>query len=302
MFAASHLIELTRSENLQDHLNFGPSVEIIPGIETLDDAARDPAIMASWHEQYLKHHNGPLAEGAAYSFAFWPLQLFNTSSEEAELRSLLGLHSSQKDTSSGSQREDFIKRMIMSPDEASATVFMTRRQRYTSAGNEVDGNYMTIVAMLAHPFSCGSTHIKTAEPDNHPKIDCNYLSHPLDAEILSRHCLQIERLLEQPVYRKIIKPNGQRLPQKYGRPFESLEETKSAIMQYGATNYHPCGTCAMTDFAVGGVVDGDLRVYGTSNLRICDASVFPIIPRGNILTTVYAVAEKAAEILLQDYR
>ena len=123
---------------------------------------------------------------------------------------------------------------------------------------------MTIVAMLSHPFSCGSTHIKTAEPDEHPTIDCNYLSHPLDAEILSRHCLQIERLLEQPVYRKIVKPNGQRLPREYGRWLESLEEIKSAIRQYGATKYHSCGTCAMMD-----VADGDLRVYGTSNLRVC---------------------------------
>lgn len=45
---------------------------------------------------------------------------------------------------------------------------------------------------------------------------------------------------------------------------------------------------------LGGVVDGELRVYGTSNLRICDASIFPIIPRGNILTTVYAVADSGA--------
>lgn len=38
-------------------------------------------------------------------------------------------------------------------------------------------------------------------------------------------------------------------------------------------------------------------MYGTSNLRVCDASVFPIIPRGNILSTVYAVAESGAEMI-----
>lgn len=289
-------------ENLQDHLNFGPSVEVRSDIETLDAAVKDPAIMAAYREGYLKNRTGPLAEGAAYSFAFWPLQLFNTPSEEEELKDLLDSYTTQEHDNSRSQREEFIKRMIMSPNEASATVFMTRIQRYTEAGNKAEGNYMTVVAMLSHPFSCGSTHIISAVPSEHPKIDCAYLSHPLDAEILSRHCLQIERLLEQPTYASIIQQGGARLPREFGRPFEEPGEVKSAISKYGATNYHPCGTCAMMNAADEGVVDGSLRVYGTSNLRICDASVFPIIPRGNILTTVYAVAEKAAEIILNDYR
>jgi choline dehydrogenase-like flavoprotein len=47
----------------------------------------------------------------------------------------------------------------------------------------------------------------------------------------------------------------------------------------------------------GGVVDEKLIVYGTTNLRIVDASIFPLIPRGSIQSTVYAVAERAADII-----
>ncbi|KAK1561491.1 uncharacterized protein LY79DRAFT_595509 [Colletotrichum navitas] len=55
----------------------------------------------------------------------------------------------------------------------------------------------------------------------------------------------------------------------------------------------------MVEDGLGGVVvDADLRVKGTSNLRVCDASIFPIIPRGNILTTVHGVAEKASKFIL----
>lgn len=47
----------------------------------------------------------------------------------------------------------------------------------------------------------------------------------------------------------------------------------------------------------GGVVDSKLKVYGVNGLRIVDSSVMPIAARGNPQTTVYAVAERAADIL-----
>jgi len=48
------------------------------------------------------------------------------------------------------------------------------------------------------------------------------------------------------------------------------------------------------------VVDERLRVYGTTNLRIVDSSVMPLIFRGNIQTTVYAVADRAVDIMKED--
>jgi choline dehydrogenase-like flavoprotein len=51
----------------------------------------------------------------------------------------------------------------------------------------------------------------------------------------------------------------------------------------------------------GGVVDGGLRVYGTSGVRVCDASVLPVIPRGNILSAVYGWGEKASEIIIKEH-
>lgn len=263
-------------------------------------ALRDPGVAESQRKEYEKYRTGPLSEGAAYSFAYWPLQLFDTTAEEADLKRLLDEYRDMDDPKY-QLHHDFVRRMLLDPQEATATVFMTRIQRYTAPGSKAPGNYMTVVAMLSHPFSRGSSHIRSANPHEAPIIDCNYLSHPLDSEVLARHAIQLERLLEQPTYKPILKPSGNRLPAEFNQAPRSPEDAKEAIRKYGATNYHPCGTCAMARSELGGVVDGELRVHGTSNLRICDASIFPIIPRGNILTTVYAVAESGAEMIRASY-
>ena len=47
-------------------------------------------------------------------------------------------------------------------------------------------------------------------------------------------------------------------------------------------------------------MDSRLRVYGTRGLRVCDASILPVIPRGNVLAAVYGWAEKLVEIVLRE--
>lgn len=63
------------------------------------------------------------------------------------------------------------------------------------------------------------------------------------------------------------------------------------------SEYHPIGSCAM-----GSAVDSRLRVKGVSNLRVVDASVFPNNVSGNIVSSVYATAEKAADIIKADHQ
>ena len=62
---------------------------------------------------------------------------------------------------------------------------------------------------------------------------------------------------------------------------------------------HLSGTTAMAPEDKGGVVGSDLRVYGVDKLRIVDAGVFPLIVGGPLQATVYAVAEKAADLILR---
>jgi choline dehydrogenase-like flavoprotein len=64
-----------------------------------------------------------------------------------------------------------------------------------------------------------------------------------------------------------------------------------------STLYHPAGSCRMGRREEGGVVDEELRVYGVQGLRVVDASVMPVLPASHTMTTVYAVAERAADII-----
>jgi len=62
---------------------------------------------------------------------------------------------------------------------------------------------------------------------------------------------------------------------------------------------HVCCTTAMMKREYGGVVDKELKVYGVRGVRIVDASLMPVVPATHISSTVYAVAEKAADIILR---
>jgi choline dehydrogenase-like flavoprotein len=60
---------------------------------------------------------------------------------------------------------------------------------------------------------------------------------------------------------------------------------------------HMSGSCAMMPESLGGVVSSDLTVYGVNGLSIVDGSIVPLVPATHLQATMYAVAEKAADII-----
>ena len=64
--------------------------------------------------------------------------------------------------------------------------------------------------------------------------------------------------------------------------------------------YHLCGSCAMGSDARTSVVNDRLKVHGIDGLRVVDASIFPNITSGNINAATMMVAEKGAEMILED--
>ncbi|GAM85289.1 hypothetical protein ANO11243_032930 [Dothideomycetidae sp. 11243] len=273
-------------DNLQDHIRPGISFEV-----TDDIPERKPMTDHEARKLYEEHRSGPLAENAAFSFSYTPLVPFLDPEEHKKLKSLLDRH--LEDDSSCSpfirKRNTFIRKAIESADEATAVSFLSRKPLVDSE----DGNFVTLNSMLSHPFSTGTVHIISTDPHAKPKVDFNYYSHPLDVEIHARHVQVLEKLAKTEPLASYIKPGGKRLPKEH--PADTLDSAKDLARAYATTNYHPCGTCSL-----GAVVDSRLNVKGVKNLRIVDASIMPIIPRGNIIATVYAVAERAADIISED--
>lgn len=67
------------------------------------------------------------------------------------------------------------------------------------------------------------------------------------------------------------------------------------------TIYHPVGTCALLPRGQHGVVDPNLIVYGTRNLRVVDGSVIPILMSAHPQTLIYGISEIAAEKIIKSW-
>lgn len=148
---------------------------------------------------------------------------------------------------------------------------------------------------IQHPFSRGFIEINSVDPFVQPTIDLRTASNPVDLE------LYVEALKFQ---RKVVQtPAIQALGPSEVRP-GSDTVTDDEIRQYFrgsiSTMFHPSGTSGMMPREIGGVVDSKLRVHGVKNLRVVDASIIPLIPASHLQSTVYAIAEKASDMIKGD--
>lgn len=273
---------------------------------------RDDKIVQAVLDRYQTTAKGPLS-GTPLTFAYTPLVnnsgIVSQPGVDELLQVCLDDVSNDDRLPSLSQQYQILRKQLQDPRE-STLEFMyiplqlnghpnggpTDMTRLFSKAHE--GNYISIVAMLMHPFSRGNIHITSSDPEAQPRIDPKYLSNPLDLEMLAGAIEFIKVIAKTPPFADLLKPNGHQIPSIEG---DGREEAKRIIRERLFTAFHPSGTCAMLPREKGGVVDSRLRVYGTTNVRVVDASVFPIEPLGHLQSTVYAVAEKAADLIKADW-
>ncbi|GAB1528492.1 hypothetical protein RhiTH_011686 [Rhizoctonia solani] len=147
-----------------------------------------------------------------------------------------------------------------------------------------------------HAWSRGELRISSASIWDYPTINPNYLSNGWDVDIMNAGIKFVRRVGSTEPMSSYLKTEG---------GGTSAATTDAAINSYVAnsiaTGYHPIGTCSMLPLDMGGVVDTTLRVYGTTNVRVIDASVMPIHVTAHTMAPAYAIAEYGADIIKMAY-
>ncbi|KOQ44478.1 choline dehydrogenase, partial [Achromobacter xylosoxidans] len=153
---------------------------------------------------------------------------------------------------------------------------------------------MTIGVAQLRPESVGSIHLKSADPLAAPSIRPNFLSAQIDRDSLVGGMRVARRIVQRPAMQRYIE--SELSP---GADVDSDEQWLDFARRNGQTIYHPIGTCRMGADA-GAVTDPRLRVNGIAGLRVVDASVMPKMVSGNTQAAVMMVAERGAEMILED--
>jgi choline dehydrogenase len=157
-------------------------------------------------------------------------------------------------------------------------------------------NYLTWAVLKADTKNtAGTVTLRSGNPMDPPDINFRYLREgngatddDLDAMV---NAVRFGRAVADAIGDLVVEEETP------GRHLYTDDQLRQHI-EDNAWGHHACGTCAMTPEQQSGVVDSNFRVYGVANLRVVDASVFPRIPGYFIVTSIYMIAEKAADAIL----
>ncbi|BBY18134.1 choline dehydrogenase [Mycolicibacterium litorale] len=157
-------------------------------------------------------------------------------------------------------------------------------------GLDMPDSYLIGVSAI-QPHSRGSVRLATANFEQPPLVDPNYLGDERDWKTLLEGFRIARDISTAPAFTPWL---GEELAP--GPDVDNEGSLRQYLREALGTYFHPAGTCAMGD-SDESVVDAKLRVHGVPGLRIADASVMPTLPSNNPMATVYGIAERAAALI-----
>jgi choline dehydrogenase-like flavoprotein len=276
--------------NMQDH----PNANVIFDLKNLAKinvfSGQDPTYNATAWKEYETNRNGPLTQAHGSSLAFLSLSsitekastIVSSIKVQNILSSLPAIYGNDQNLLRGILKQrDIIANLMGSLNAAAGEFPMTP--------------FGLAISALQRPLSRGSINIDPKNKYGNPIVQFNTFSNPIDRQILvemirwtRKHWAKKELAMYSPVE---ISPGAQ---------FQTDDEIIDALIQQNglsASFAHMSGTCSMMPELLGGCVASDLMVHGTRQLSVVDASIIPLIPATHLQATMYAVAEKAADII-----
>ncbi|KAK4561051.1 hypothetical protein LTR86_005006 [Recurvomyces mirabilis] len=289
-------------ENFQDHLFGIHAWELAAGNIGID-ILHAPGVMEACQKQLMETGGGPLTCISSMQ-GFFPYKLFASADEQQEIVRLVEDSMSSLTPFQRKQYECTLQHL--KADNSANLQFVAvpgtgdfehsvgdQSRIFVPPASPEALHQAAAVCCLQYPLSRGSIHVKSADPLEHPAIDMNYLSHPADTKVLAAglkflDAMASSKALDGKLHKRVQPP-----------PDYDMSDPKQRekwIHDYVLTEYHPCGSVAMGD-----ALDSRLRVKGVRGLRVVDGSVFPNHVSGNMVSAVYMVAERGADIIKEDW-
>lgn len=267
-------------ENFQDHTSLSVVNTITTSLIQSANLTNNATFAAEAMAQYEADGTGPYSSPTADYLVFLPLTSFtnNSAAIAATAAATNGTSYLPADT----------------PAEVAAgyakeqAILDSHLLSNASGLLEVIWDSGTMVLGLQHPYSRGSVRAASGSTFDAPAASPGYLSNPVDLALMVE-AVGFARALAATAAVRALRPVE-------ASPAADVD-VEAFVRAALATLYHPAGSCKMAPRADGGVVDARLRVYGVANLRVVDASVMPLLPATHIMTAVFGVAEKAADLI-----
>jgi choline dehydrogenase-like flavoprotein len=161
-------------------------------------------------------------------------------------------------------------------------------------------NYLTWIVLKAHTRNdAGTVTLRSGDPRDVPEINFRYFDEGSDSsgedlDAVVEGVQFVRRMTAMLKQQNLIA--AEELPGEHLQSADDLRE----FVRNNAWGHHASCTCPIGPRETGGVLGSDFRVHGTRGLRVVDASVFPRIPGFFIVSAVYMIGEKAADVILAE--
>lgn len=278
------------------HLHF---TELLKAFAVTNDTFPNPNSLSTnttfnqtSYNEYLANRTGPYTEAHANSAAWLSLEQIAPGTAS----SLISSASAQEDPSSYLPAA-YSDLSLLAGFLAQRKILTDRFTAGTVAVYEFPFNGGGFVPnAIQKPLSRGTVYLNASNPMGEPVVTYNTFQNPFDAAVMyaavnftRTFFLNTTAMARLGPVELLPGPNAIR-----------QDEVLSALTKAGSLNpsfAHPSGSCAMMPQGLGGCVGSDLKVHGVEGLRIVDASILPMIPAAHLQATMYAVGEKAADLM-----